>query len=531
MASVLEKYLQEIRQATSRPGIYAYRGQARAEWPLRSAATRRLIESLGDDAWNNPHFSNIYIDYHRDTLVEAARTRGFGVETGHRVTDLQLLAKLQHFNAATGLLDFTWSPLTALWFACSESDFDGKLFVLNANDTIQVAKVPNDPELQTIEAVFTRADNAPRMLYWEPMWSGDAMPRILRQRGVFVIGRPLVPKDSHIIQEIEISKDDKASLIEELALLDISQAFLFPDIYGFSGSEGVASTVRVKNPKFYFVQGNQHYQVGNYGHAIATYDRCIDLVPNVGEFYFLRGNAKSASTLFREAVQDYEQAIAHRDQVLFGIETAEDNPVRSLMLFMAYFNCGNAMAELCEYDAALSYYGKAVQLKAAISLDKEVAFFNRGNVYLDLGQSGEAINDYDKALSLRADEKNSGRTFFNKGNTLVMIGLFNEALECYRLAEQHEVTAHGPSQNRRTLEDLISAIGTNGHQCRFIKCHDGSVDRLEIQTTRAHSQSKIPVFQGRVGNTGNFGWNMGGGKGFGGKNGFMVMLVTEQGFD
>ena len=120
---------------------------------------------------------------------------------------------------------------------------------------------------------------------------------------------------------------------------------------------------------------------------------------------------------------------------------------------------------------------------------------------------------------------NSGRIFFNKGNALVMIGHFKEALECYKLAEQHDVTVQGPSQNRRTLEDLIGAIGTNGHTCRFIKCHDGSIDRLEIQNALSNSQTKIPVFQGRVGNTGNFGWNMGGGKGFGGKNGFIVMLV------
>ena len=85
MTSVLEKYLQQIRDSTSKPGVYAYRGQSRAEWPLHSAATRRLTKSLGDGALNAPWFSKVYIAYNRDTLrlaVGAAATLGtFLMET------------------------------------------------------------------------------------------------------------------------------------------------------------------------------------------------------------------------------------------------------------------------------------------------------------------------------------------------------------------------------------------------------------------------------------------------------------------
>ena len=268
MASGLEKYLQQIREATSKSGVYAYRGQSKAEWSLHSAATRRLTRSLGDGTLNAPWFSKVYIDYHRETLLAAARTRGFGVEAGRDIPDIELLAKLQHFGAATGLLDFTWSPLIALWFACRESDSDGKLFVVNANDPIHVAKLPSDPERQTIDDVFSRADNAPGLLYWEPMWSGDAVPRILRQRGVFIIGRPSLPTDGQIIREIEVSKDDKASLIEELRWLDISESTLFPDVYGFSLLEGATASTHVSTPQFYLIQGNQHFQAGYFEEAI-----------------------------------------------------------------------------------------------------------------------------------------------------------------------------------------------------------------------------------------------------------------------
>ena len=251
-------------------------------WRLRSAAARRLTKSFGDPVLASATFPEDYTDYHRDTLIDPARTRGFGVENGQKISDLQLLAKLQHFGAATGLLDFTWSPLVALWFASDQPGFDGKLFVLNTNDPAHFAKVANDPELQTVDAAFSYEDDPP-LLYWEPMLGGEAKLRLLRQRGVFIIGRPLIPDDDgtdiKIVTEIEISKEDKASLREHLALMDINESSLFPDIYGFSRSEGGAAPVQVRGSEFYFIQGNQHQQGGNYIQAIRAYDNAIARSP------------------------------------------------------------------------------------------------------------------------------------------------------------------------------------------------------------------------------------------------------------
>ena len=113
MATNLENYLVQIQDATQITGIYAYRGQQDSQWPLHSAATRRLINEHGSDVVRDQDFPELYVDYHRETLVEPARTRGFGFQSGRQLSDVQLLARLQHFGAATGLLDFTWSPLVA----------------------------------------------------------------------------------------------------------------------------------------------------------------------------------------------------------------------------------------------------------------------------------------------------------------------------------------------------------------------------------------------------------------------------------
>ena len=56
-----------------------------SEWELHSAATRRLIDEHGLDIVRDPDFPQLYINYHRETLIEPARTRGFGSESGRRL--------------------------------------------------------------------------------------------------------------------------------------------------------------------------------------------------------------------------------------------------------------------------------------------------------------------------------------------------------------------------------------------------------------------------------------------------------------
>ena len=115
MTVIDEKYLSEVSKF---PSGYAFRGQANSNWKLHSGATRRLIKYYHENITQAPNFSQIYANYHSDVLIKPARTNGFDINDGYRISDLQLLSKLQHFEAATGLLDFTWNPLIALWFAC-----------------------------------------------------------------------------------------------------------------------------------------------------------------------------------------------------------------------------------------------------------------------------------------------------------------------------------------------------------------------------------------------------------------------------
>ena len=107
------------------------------------------------------------------------------------------------------------------------------------------------------------------------MASGDAMARILRQRSVFIIGRPNIPEDSNIVGEITIAKEDKEELVRVLSLLDVSHGSLFLDAQGFAETNRVAEAVSLSQDD-YLIAGNRYYQQGQYNYAIEAYGKFLD---------------------------------------------------------------------------------------------------------------------------------------------------------------------------------------------------------------------------------------------------------------
>ena len=325
----LEGYLRKISDTTKKLGVgtYAFRGQSNAHWPLHSAATRRLRKHRGEGVQSSPEFPSLYLDYHSSTLIAPARTQGLGIESGRELSDLQLLAKLQHLRAATGLLDFSWNPLVGLWFACEETEVDGKLFAINVNDPIQVGMISKDESEQRVASLFLPKGESPNIAYWEPIASGDALARMLRQRSVFVIGRPKMPEDRNIIGEIMIAQEDKDELIRELGLLDVSHRSLFLDAHGFAEINRVAYPVSLSQDD-YLIAGNRYYQQGAFQYAIEAYGRFVELNPDHYRIYFLRANAHAEMRNHVEAIEDYDRAIS----------TMTSFPQSIMINHMIYFN-------------------------------------------------------------------------------------------------------------------------------------------------------------------------------------------------
>ena len=156
-----------------------FRGLANADWEVESSAYRRIRNS---EAMSSETLPAIAFQNYVYRLLDEASLQGFREHQGRSLTDLELLAELQHYGAATCLIDFTTSALIALWFACQEEERKiGKVIAL-ATDSIDRFSSIRYEDLNRPISEFL---NQGKLWKWEPSGLNS---RIVAQQSVFVFG-------------------------------------------------------------------------------------------------------------------------------------------------------------------------------------------------------------------------------------------------------------------------------------------------------------------------------------------------------
>jgi hypothetical protein len=108
-------------------------------------------------------------------------------ETGGRLSALELLARLQHFGVPTRLLDFTFNPLIALWFAVEEDNpADGRVFAIDISERGLTRERAAQDEPWWL-GIRPRVDTEWTTQSWA--WRPPPIEaRISRQEGCFLMG-------------------------------------------------------------------------------------------------------------------------------------------------------------------------------------------------------------------------------------------------------------------------------------------------------------------------------------------------------
>ncbi|MCY4307150.1 MAG: FRG domain-containing protein [Rhodobacteraceae bacterium] len=239
---VLNKIIDEILKKSNNMRDPVFRGQADENWPLESAAVRRLKQNKGEDI----DLSSEVESYEANNLYHPYRTIGDENQGKH-----QVLSLLQHHGAATNYLDFSCNALTALWFACSNTSNEtknrnGKLFIIDigpphpwANEDEWIGEeestMENEGEEEsTMENEGRTGEAGYLYLYRYP--NQNLSTRIVSQQSIFLKGFPNIPEK--ITTQISIDGKDKESIHKELKQIGISEKILFPDLSGFALQNG-----------------------------------------------------------------------------------------------------------------------------------------------------------------------------------------------------------------------------------------------------------------------------------------------------
>jgi tetratricopeptide (TPR) repeat protein len=384
--TIVSNYIEEIAGKTSKDKRYIYRGQSEdyADGVV-STAIRRLKKS------NLPNPSKEeYFEYHT-SLIKDAKSYRYGQDS--QLNDIGLLIDLQHYGAATGLIDFSEDFLIALWFACNNTDEDGKVFFLD---------VWTD-EFKHLEAQEEDLPEQGEQLYYLHT-NFKSTARIFAQKGVFIFGY----KKINNIKSITIKKSDKEVIRQELKqYFNIEEKTLFQDIYGFAQVNNTEHKYGIKTASDYFQEG---YEEKNQKRKISLYQRAIEINPDYGKAYYNMGIAYNELKEYKNAIDAYERAI-------------EIN----LDYGKAYCNMGNVYDELKEYKNAIDAYERAIE----INPDDGKAYYNMGNVYNELKEYQNAIDAYERAIEINPDD---GKAYYNMGNVYNELKEYQNAIDAYERA-------------------------------------------------------------------------------------------------
>ena len=331
-------------------GRNAFRGQANAEWRLQSSAYRRLLNKK----MRHPEFVGyLFTGYLHERVNEM--TMRFSAHGDKR--PLEVMALMQHHGAATGLIDFTESPLAALWFACKdEHDKPGKIVAVRLDDGEKIQEIKKRQDIQgPLENFFPIYPNK-NLWAWRP---GDGDSRMVTQQSFFIFGRPEIGEE-FINGEFPVSAEEKGRYMEALEGMGVSENFIFSDFSGFSAANA--------SDKDYSL-----HLAGGY------YAEKVEEDPKNALYHFQKGVFNAAQNAYEEAIEDYTRAI-------------EINPQYATV----YHNRGVTLDVMGRREEAIEDYTRAIEINPQYVL----AYNNRGGAYYNLNRDKEAASDWNEAIRI-----------------------------------------------------------------------------------------------------------------------------------
>jgi FRG domain-containing protein len=237
----LESWEAFLRLVTQPPySHWAFRGERDERWPLYSSLSRYL-QNFGvvPRAWPAQE--------ERILRIFKRKAHQFLPMAPEWEDDFQWLALMQHHGAPTRLIDFTWSPYVAAFFALERTLADGVVWAMNPA-RIDSSRAPQPVRMDPrIKGNFARYFLKGKRRF---IWLGEPYTmnqRLIAQSGTFVVPAAIdIPVEEilsnsdaeNVLAKIILKNAVRETGMRELYRMNITYATLFPDLDGLAKSMG-----------------------------------------------------------------------------------------------------------------------------------------------------------------------------------------------------------------------------------------------------------------------------------------------------
>lgn len=164
-------------------------------------------------------------------MLEQVRLMAGGLLPAQPMDDLELMILAQHHGLKTRLLDWSTSPLVALWFACQSGSNkqDAYVYSLDCENIATSQRLIQDPFNLEKTVVFQPAVNNSRMAAQLGWFS---LHNYSKDLGQFVALESDEQLASNSMIEYRIPEAIKRIILIELDLLGFNSKTLYPDLTG-----------------------------------------------------------------------------------------------------------------------------------------------------------------------------------------------------------------------------------------------------------------------------------------------------------
>ncbi|MFL9597775.1 FRG domain-containing protein [Aeromonas veronii] len=227
---------------------WIYRGQSNATWELQSSLYRSLEQAKIIKGMADVYSAKIYNRRNEENMLERFKSCAH-LHLSHlpRSRDtLSWLALMQHHGAPTRLLDFSFSPYIALYFALEHGTDDCAIYMIN-HDAIRKddEKYFGDSRREIYERIMDgeKYNDDICLFAFEPEFANQ---RLIAQQGLFVATNYVDYSHEKALEEYDIRALDACKIIipKELRYngimmlhqMNINSSTIYPGLDGFCRS-------------------------------------------------------------------------------------------------------------------------------------------------------------------------------------------------------------------------------------------------------------------------------------------------------